>query len=360
MAAQKENTGNSSTPLNSIVINETIMVDSNSTAPNITVLVLAYTYVSLLFVSVVLNIIFDVIFIVAYAKYKTLRQNKFTFYVLHMTIADICSSLGILLTTVIGNLYPAKERYYCGFTYFLFFVSFDVSYCLAFVTAVDRYLAITHPLQYTARVTKGHMRLAVGLVWSVVTSSLFLLHVVFNSWDGKCFLTNITPKILFIIFDCGGTAMVCVATGYMYVKMAKVLVQHNKKINSNNHSSNQMRQQESKKAFRSAIFTFVLAFVLVSCRIPYLASTLILYDTPTVEMVLVWLYSIVVVAINPILNFIIYSVKFKEIRHLMKLVFTCGRSNGDTSSVQVLTPTLFSDTVKTFNNLSLRTATTVI
>lgn len=311
------------------------MIINSSAKYSDTITVLAYVYVVVMYATIALNILCDGIFIVVYFRYKTLQQNNFTFYIFHATIADLIGTLGIICIGLVSKKAPAKNKFLCGLYYFLFFISFDVSYLLTFLTALDRYFAVSYPIQHLNIMTTFRMRLSVAFAWIVVFFALLLLNFAFSQWTGTCFVTYFIPKHLFIVFNCFGVALVCVATCVVYVKLAFVMFEKRKKIFSTIQRSTAW-QTEMKATLKATVFTLGLALILVIFRLPYIIVSLILYDKETTEGFVAWAYALLLVAVTPLVNFVMYAIQFTEIRYFLSMFFRCCKQVPSTSGNVVL------------------------
>lgn len=282
-------------------------------------------YNTVLLVISLVNLFTCIVFLVAYMKFKNLRKNKFTFFIFHMSIADIFNILMFILNLLLDDLKMLNNRFVCSSMEYLYYLSFDVSYYISLFLALERYCSIIKPLHYSLITSKSFMYKYLISVWLLSSIALLFMFFVFSKWKGACISYEILSDAAHIIVYLFGTGIMSIIACALYGKVAYAIYQrkYNKILISKNNTLDQ--KNEEKKNFNSVVFICSLAVILEICRIPYLVCTYLLLRRYSNKVFAIYQASIALVLIKPMLSFIVYSIKFKEIRNLVKVILSFGR-----------------------------------
>lgn len=275
----------------------------------------------LLFITLI-NFFTSVIFIIAYLKCNSLRGNKFTFFIFHMTISDLLTIVALYLNLFFFDLNLLQSWFICSFVMYLFYLCFDVSYYFTLLLAVERFVSVVYPTIYISVIEIAVMYTTVIFVWIFSSLTLFIMFFVFSSWNNICLTYELLSKQSFIFYmiENGVTS---VAACVLYCTMIYKIC-----IRRKNSSVLILRKSNNcgigdNKNFNTAIFICTLAFVIEFCRIPYLITSYLGYDKSSHSFT-AYKVSIALVLLRPFFSFIVYCTKFKEIRYYLKLAFTIG------------------------------------
>lgn len=304
-------------------------IDKNLTSTNPDDLwpleVIIYNLV-LFFISFV-NLFTCIVFMVAYIKSKSLRSNRFTFFIFHMTLADVLNIVIFLLNLVLDDLLILNDRFMCSFMEYLYYLTFDVSYYLSLLLALERYNSVVKPLYYSFVTGKRFMRASLLAVWLLSSVVLFFMFFVFSKWNDVCISYEILSETSQIVVYFVGTSMTSMISCVLYANVIYVIYErkNRRKLFAENRTVQQINDENQN--FNSALVMCILAVILEICRIPYLVTTYLLFFDKSASTFAAYRASIALILIKPVLSFIVYSVKFKEIRQIMKMIISCGRWN---------------------------------
>ncbi|XP_034112547.1 5-hydroxytryptamine receptor 1 [Drosophila albomicans] len=143
------------------------LLDELSTDEEFELPALQSVIVSIILLIVILGtVVGNVLVCIAVCMVRKLRRPC-NYLLVSLALSDLCVAL---LVMPMALLYEVLERWSFGTLLCDIWVSFDVLCCTASILnlcaiSVDRYLAITKPLEYGVKRTPRRMMLCVGIVW---------------------------------------------------------------------------------------------------------------------------------------------------------------------------------------------------
>ncbi|XP_052463204.1 trace amine-associated receptor 13c-like [Carassius gibelio] len=269
-------------------------------------------------------------------------MNSSCFKKLHTPTNLIILSLGVA-DMLIGIVMPSEAIYlietcwYFGDTFcgvYLIFISMLLSASLSnlVLIAVDRYVAVCHPLQYPQKITMTKTLISISLSW-VCSSTYSTVFVINNSLHktnmcfGKCsvmivFAWSVTDLILCFMFPCILIISLYLRIFYVVhqqVKVINTLMKGGKCVNE----GSVRRKSESKAALTLGI----IVTVYLLCWIPYYICSISAVSSTTIN-VLMW-----VVYINSSLNPMVYALFYPWFKKTVKLILTLKIFQAESSLV---------------------------
>ncbi|KAI7793472.1 trace amine-associated receptor 13c-like [Triplophysa rosa] len=286
-----------------------------------------YVFFSLLSVwTVFLNLLV----IISISHFKKLHTPT-NLLILSLAVADML--VGLIIVPIEGIKLTATCWYFgdsfCGLYSMFIGLLLSASLCNLALVAIDRYVAVCHPLEYPQKITTSRTLAIVcfSWFWSSAYNILFITHNgYFNRSSikdvcyGQCpFLVSFAWSVtdLFVSF-----LVPCTLIITLYLRIFYIAQQHVKVINSLMKSGKHVtegsarRKSESKAALTLGIIVSVYLF----CWIPYYiisaaGDTLI---PPTTANSLMWaLYCNS--SLNPLVYAFFYSWFKKSVKHILTL-----------------------------------------
>ncbi|XP_070537756.1 histamine H2 receptor-like [Ptychodera flava] len=256
-------------------------------------------------------------------------RNVTNYFVVSLALADLQLGILVLPFSAINEI---RREWSFGPVLCNIYQSFDVLFCTAsilnlFVISIDRYFAITTPMEYPLKMSRKRAFLAIAAVWCISVLVSFLpIHMGWNAPNFKvqnyndprhCELT-VNPIYSFLdgilLFYLPLIVMTCV-----YVRILLIAKNQARKINL--HSGNKPFVNEHKA-------TKILALVMgafIICWVPYF--TLFTFEPVCNCTIPVTMYQIVLWMgyINSTVNPILYGVFNREFRKAFKILLCCQR-----------------------------------
>ncbi|XP_070538282.1 histamine H2 receptor-like [Ptychodera flava] len=135
----------------------------------------------------IISVLGNILVILSPIVNKRLRTVT-NFFLVSLAFADTLIGILVLPFSAYNELH---RRWHMGAPFCNVYVSFDVLFCTAsilnlFVICVDRYFAITRPMEYPLKMTMRRAVIAAIVLWAVSLLISFLpLHLGWNTPDGK-------------------------------------------------------------------------------------------------------------------------------------------------------------------------------
>nr|XP_055063145.1 trace amine-associated receptor 13c-like [Misgurnus anguillicaudatus] len=281
-----------------------------------------YVFFSLLSVwTVFLNLLV----IISISHFKKLHTPT-NMLILSLGVADLFIGLIVMPLEAIRLI---ETCWYFGDTIcrlFLIFLELFLSTSLSnlVLIAVDRYMAVCHPLLYPQKITTTRTIIIISVCW--FCSSVYAISIVITTSQRKytCYgeCTIMTTFALVIIDLLLSFLFPCTVIITLYLRIFYVAHQQVKVINSLLRSGKHLtegsvrRKSESKAALTLGIIVTVYLF----CWIPYYSLTL----TPITRMISVIAYFMLwMLYINSGLNPLIYAIFYPwfrtSVKHILNL-----------------------------------------
>nr|XP_021328050.1 trace amine-associated receptor 13c-like [Danio rerio] len=299
--------------------------------------IIIYVFVSLLSAwTVFLNLLV----IISISHFKKLHTPT-NMIILSLAVNDLF--IGLVMPVEAIRL--IETCWYFGDTFcaiHVLFVSFLVSASLSnlVLIAVDRYVAVCHPLQYPQKITISKTLMSICLSW-VCLSAYITAFVIYNGYFdfshrtdvcyGQCSVMmslswTVTDLFMSFIFPC-----LMIIT--LYLRIFYVVHQQVKVINSLMKGGKCVteglvkRKSESKAALTLGIIVTVYMF----CYIPYYLYVLTVISSTTINVLLLLLYA------NSGLNPLVYALFYPWFKRTAKLILTLKIFQSASSLINILT-----------------------
>ncbi|XP_051765915.1 trace amine-associated receptor 13c-like [Ctenopharyngodon idella] len=271
-----------------------------------------YAFVSLLSAwTVFLNLLV----IISISHFRKLHTPT-NLIILSLAVSDLLIGLvmPIEATRLIGMCWYFGDTI-CGLYLIFISVLFSASLTNLVLIAVDRYVAVCHPLLYPQKITMTKTLTSICLSW--VCSSAYNTVFVFNSGytdisqrtDVMIFIWRVIDLLLGFIFPC----MLIIT---LYLRIFYVVHQQVKVMNSLKGGKSVMDGSMKKKSESKAALTLgIIVTVYLLCWIPYYVCSISVTSSTTINL-LTW-----VVYTNSGLNPLVYALFYpwfkKTVKHIL-------------------------------------------
>ncbi|XP_066485479.1 olfactory receptor 10A3-like [Tiliqua scincoides] len=268
-----------------------------------------------LLLSLYIITLFANILIIVIVKANRLLNSPMYFFLMHLALLEVCY-LSVTIPKMLENLLTEDKRITvlrCALQLF-FFLLFGVAECfLLAVMALDRYVAICHPLRYTIIMNRSisiklvvgtyFCGIAVGLIHTISTFRLPFCGVIVNH-----FFCEIQPLLELLCGDTFLTEIQVIAVAMVVIMMPFVLIILSY-IGILSTVLAMPLSENRYKAFSTCSSHVVVVTLFYGTGSCIYLKTKSSYN-PSMDKLLSLSYSLV----TPLLNPIIYSLKNKEIK----------------------------------------------
>ncbi|XP_051780142.1 trace amine-associated receptor 13c-like [Erpetoichthys calabaricus] len=266
--------------------------------------------------------------------------------ILSLAVADFFVGVFIMPIIIIQSI---ETCWYFGklfcyiYTFFIVLLT-TVSMINLAMIAIDRYIAICHPLTYSNKITVQIGATAVAAIWisSATYSGTMMLSggntegvIGVDPCPGDCALVfNSTWATIDLIFSFLLPVFIMVT---LYSKIFLIAKRHAKTISTQQRSSLGKNKNISKKSERKAAKTLgIVVTVFILCWLPfYVCSLLNQFMNFAVSSVVAWA-CLWIGYINSGLNPIIYALFYPWFRKSFKLLITCKICNPGSSLISLM------------------------
>jgi hypothetical protein len=250
-------------------------------------------------------------------------HNNPGYFMMNLAITDLGAGLVLLTTSIplsIRGMWPvsALSRDVHGF-----FAQLFVAVSIATLSAVsfDRYLSISHPLQYLSLMTTRRCILINAFCWALNILTLLAPFFGFGEFmfNPQTYVShlNFPNSLSIVIYSYSlqivpGMLVICVSYGQIF----KITKRHIQDINTISKQVNQLSHHPKRsKAIKTMAVIVIMFFI---CWIPYCVQQVILAllseknkkSTPqALDFILTWL-----AISNSFMNSIIYCVTYRDYR----------------------------------------------
>ncbi|XP_026076412.1 trace amine-associated receptor 13c-like [Carassius auratus] len=278
--------------------------------------------------------------IISISHFKKL-QTPTNLLILSLAVADML--IGLVMPIEASRL--IEMCWYFGHTFCGLFLAITgllvtVSLSNLVLIAVDRYVAVCHPLLYPQKITTTKTLISICLSWVfsstsstafVISNGYFNISSKTNICSGECslmvsFAWKVIDLILCFIFPCIVIISLYLRIFYVVhqqVKVINTLMKGGKCVNE----GSVRRKSESKAALTLGI----IVTVYLLCWIPYYICSILAVSSTTIN-VLMW-----VVYINSGLNPMIYALFYPWFKKTVKLILTLKIFQPASSLVNIFT-----------------------
>ncbi|XP_073771289.1 trace amine-associated receptor 13c-like [Danio rerio] len=296
-----------------------------------------YVFVSLLSAwTVFLNLLV----IISISHFKKLHTPT-NMIILSLTVNDLF--IGLIMPVEAIRLIETCWYFgdtFCGLHILFISLLVSASFSNFVLIALDRYVAVCHPLQYPQKITITKTLMSICLSWLCL--SAYITAYVFNNgyFDsshrtdvcyGQCsvmisFSWSVTDLIISFIFPC-----VLIIT--LYLRIFYVVHQQVKVINSLMKGGKCVtegsvkRKSESKAALTLGIIVSVYLF----CYIPYYICSLTVNATTIINVLLLLVYA------NSGLNPLVYALFYPWFKRTAKVILTLKIFQSASSLINIFT-----------------------
>ncbi|XP_063963649.1 histamine H2 receptor-like [Lytechinus pictus] len=199
--------------------------------------------IGIVLVIIIFATIFGNILVILSPTVNRRLRNVTNMFIVSLAVADLL--LAILVQPFSGLMELRNQKWGFGAIVCNLYVSFDVQLCTAsilhlFAISIDRYIAISDPMNYRKRLDRRKAVITITIVWAVSISISFLpLHLGWNTDSGeiqnfaqpeKCYLHANTYFALLdglLLFYLPLTVMCC-----LYFRVLNIARNQARKINS--------------------------------------------------------------------------------------------------------------------------------
>ncbi|XP_067255215.1 trace amine-associated receptor 13c-like [Chanodichthys erythropterus] len=287
-----------------------------------------YAFVSLLSAW---TVFVNLLVIISISHFKKLHTPT-NLLILSLAVADLLIGLimPIEATRLIGMCWDFGDTI-CGL--YLIFVSvlFSASLTNLVLIAVDRYMAVCHPLLYPQKITMTKTAISICLSW--FCSSAYNTAFVINS--GYTDTSQRTDVLIFIwrVIDLLlGFICPCILIIILYLRIFYVVHQQVKVINSLKGGKCVMEGSVRRKSEGKAVLTLgIIVTVYLLCWIPYYICSISVTSTTTIN-VLTW-----IVYVNSGMNPLVYALFYPWFKKTVKYILTLNIFQPASSLVNIFT-----------------------
>ncbi|XP_011869538.1 PREDICTED: D(2) dopamine receptor A isoform X2 [Vollenhovia emeryi] len=183
-----------------------------------------------LFVAIVLG---NVLTILAIAWARRLRNVVSNYFILNLAVSDLMVGVTLpyhLAFYVDGTLHRNKSV--CISRFVMFSLACGGSIYNLIVIAIDRYVAIVHPLSYNAYATKRRVMLIIVVAW-ICTMGMSSMPIYWNSFDTSkmCELETVLPRYYVVAIQMPAFFLSWIAMFLLYWKIWREAHMHARRMN---------------------------------------------------------------------------------------------------------------------------------
>ena len=275
----------------------------------------------------------NVLIIIAVYRFRRLQTitNRF---VVSLACSDFLAGLFISWQSAF-NYNPSLDN--VAITCISRLIQIQPSYCSVLhllAIAIDRYLAVLHPLRYhdfmTARVS--NIMIALSWIFSTFLTSLIIGTSRFELGVTQCMLNDIVPNgvLIFVLQVTFTSVMLCML--YLYARIFWVAKRQMKQINAlmvmTADNPKKLGMKQELKAAKQLAF-IVLVFVCCHAMFYIITTMGYFYEAlgiPGEKFLIYYKISILIIFFNAFMNPIVYALKSKEFKEAFKRILCRHRT----------------------------------
>ncbi|XP_056323320.1 trace amine-associated receptor 13c-like [Danio aesculapii] len=287
------------------------------------------------------TVFLNLLVIISISHFKKLHTPT-NMIILSLSVADMLIGLIVIPIQAIKQIETCWYfgHTFCGLNFILIGVIFSASFSNLVLIAVDRYVAVCHPLQYPQKITMAKMLMCICLCWvyySAYNTALVINNGYFDTsyrtdvCYGQCFIMMSFSWTLTDLFMC--FIFPCVIMITLYSRIFYVVHQQVKVINSLMKGGKCVTEGSVKRKSESkaALTLGIIVSVYLLCYIPYYICTLTVNSSTTIT-VLEW-----TVYTNSGVNPLIYALFYHWFKKTAKLILTLKIFQPGSSLINIFT-----------------------
>lgn len=230
-----------------------------------------------------------------------------------LAVTDLCSGFFThpLYIAVVARIRQSHECKHVQEVLMAFFVIstvlVSVSFQVVTLIGIDRFLSITLHLRYNQLVTPKRIIAVVAGAWVFSLSNVFVV----------VFIEIRVGEIVFLVFCYVGILSLCIVNFKVYsvARRHQAIIQSQAQVTAH-HLSNTTNSARNVNLAVKVLYVFV---VFLFCNLPYLIIlTVLLISGPNVVLQGTIQFSTVLMMLNSSLNPVVFGLKMKEIRQIIK------------------------------------------
>ncbi|XP_001921516.3 trace amine-associated receptor 13c-like [Danio rerio] len=272
------------------------------------------------------TVFLNLLVIISISHFKKLHTST-NMIILSLAVNDLL--IGLIVMPVEAVRLIDKCWYFgetvCGFILILIWVIPSASLSNLVLIAVDRYVAVCHPLLYPQKITMTNTLMSIGLSWlcySAYISALIIYNRYFDNSHrtdvcyGQCLIMMSFSWIVTDLFMC--FIFPCLIMITLYLRIFYVVHQQVKIINSLMKRGKCVTEGSVKRKSESkaALTLGIIVLVYLLCWIPYYICTLTV-NYSTAVSILTW-----IVYANSGMNPLVYALFYPWFKKTTKLILT--------------------------------------
>ncbi|XP_077103256.1 trace amine-associated receptor 13c-like [Siphateles boraxobius] len=287
------------------------------------------------------TVFLNLLVIISISHFKKLHTPT-NLIILSLSVADLL--MGLIVIPIEGTRL-IETCWYFGDTYCRLFMIilglvFSASFSSLGLIAVDRYVAVCHPLQYPQKITTTKTLVSIGLSWLSFSTYNTIL-VIYNGYFdtshrtdmcyGECSVTvgfawRVTDLFMSFIFPC--TLIITLYLRIFYVARQQVKVINSLMKGGKCVMEGSVRRKSERKA---ALTLGIIVTVYLLCYIPYYICSMSVISSTTISF-LTW-----VVYTNSGLNPLVYALFYSWFKNTVKNILTLKIFQPKSSLVNIFT-----------------------
>lgn len=273
--------------------------------------------------------------LLAFIKYKELR-NPTNLLICNQSVGDlffaVTSPIFIFFNyTKVGLETSFENKYACLFALAIILISLQISIMNILALSIERLLAIVFTFEYYLWVTERAVKIAVGLIWTVVITINLIPMFGWNKWEPghKCQTTFayyrtsfmsffIFPSLVCLIL----TAVINIVIGAMAIKKQRMINPVQPTTNKDEEAENDSTDFKKTPQYKVTKMLLLVVGVFYLSWMPYLTLNSLFFALPTSwklygpppQVLIMYELSKGMLAINAMFNPLIYGYKNLKFR----------------------------------------------
>lgn len=288
-------------------------------------------------------------------KFRKLR-TKANIFVANLSVADsIMGAVSLPMYTAffLNREYLETVKYMCISKYSIVVFSSSASLLSLTAIAVDRYIAVIHPLKYHVLVTPARVRYFLIGQWTydIIT---FTIPYFWNNYDRvqSCNFYVLFPRLYSVLFSFVSIAVCLAVSLYLYIRIFLVARKHRKYLNSGKLSEGNHLQR--RRDAKSAKVMALILFLFFLFWLPFLLVGPVRYLGIAEDLMVIFKNITLLIAMsNSMVNPIIYCWLRKDFSTAFKKLCCCDSASPKRKGGSVMSYSLdstYSTTTSNYGN----------
>lgn len=219
----------------------------------------------------------NLLVIISLVKFKFRFRNVTNLFIGSLSFAD-CLVAVLTLPMYVAFYFDgerlARNKFLCLSKYSSVVCSMSASLTSLVAIAVDRYIAIIHPLKYSVLLTRKRAFWIIFFLW-LYNVSLFVFPFVVNNYDLEeqaCDFFKVLPKVYSMSTTFGAIFICLTSTLYMYIRIFIVAQKHKKRIIQYKKTVKSSTDRKFDKETKSAKMMAIVLFLFFAFWIPFMVA----------------------------------------------------------------------------------------